>query len=219
MLNTTKMALYDLDNFSLIHIFSYLDQTSQVRFTSVHKRFVELRNYVYEITTTKTMRDNQLQLFKNVHVLHLCNDLITDEGLKYLPIKELYCGYNDLNSKIICKLSCVNYLGIGNSKEAFNIVEHPLIKMLRSKCNNNLTDEGIKNLPLTHLYCDCNQNFTDDSIKNPSLTYLDCGVNNNFTDEGIINLQLKYLKCGNPFKFLPDTIMKLRKKHMIIDIK
>src|SRR3989344_1772711 len=63
--------------------------------------------------------------------------------------------------------------------------------------NNNITDEGIKNLPLTQLHLVFNINITDEGIKNLPLSQLHLGDNNNITDNGITNLSLTQLDLGD----------------------
>ena len=93
--------------------------------------------------------------------------------------------------------------------------------------NVHITDIGIKNLPLKHLWCgdainlydyidnddlenyELTNNFTDEGIKNLPLETLCVSRNKNFTDEGIKNLPLKELWCCGTNTFTYNAIKNL----------
>ena len=78
-------------------------------------------------------------------------------------------------------------------KGSFCCNKNGLYRNRHCKCKNLVQIKPIDAQDNIYLDCDLNNNFTDEGIKNLPLTYLDCGWNNNFTDEGIKNLPLTHL--------------------------
>jgi len=93
MSQNNKYDLYESDMYVLTKIFSFLNQKTQIRFSGVCKKFVELRNYVYKIKATKRLKNEQLQLYKNINYLDLHKNInITNIGIENLPLTHLCCS-------------------------------------------------------------------------------------------------------------------------------
>jgi hypothetical protein len=177
-------------NYNIIELtLSYIINWEKlIKLSNVNKLWMEI------IKTSKSVWKNvEVNLYHNKHIInsnfvefkqakypiqHLyCNDNITDECLKYLPLKSLGLTLND------------------------NITDEGIKKLqLHSlHCNKNITDEGIKNMPLNILKCHWNRNITNKGIKNLhvdrsgsgasatrplQLEELSLALNENITNEG-----------------------------------
>ena len=207
MTNNKIYNLDELDFFIITHIFSFLDQKTQMHLTQVNKTFLGLRDYVHNIKATKTLRDEQLRLYKNTIKLDLCeNTLITNHGVKNLPLEYLNCGINTNLTNIILKdLLELKELHCGCSKKFKTKGINQLSKLTHLYCNCNNNIYITNNSSLVYLDCGGNYNMRDDDIKNLSnLTYLNCGYCESFTLEGIHKMSLVYVKCGDNTNFKQD---------------
>jgi len=134
--------MQQLDWFLVEHIFSFLDQKTQVRMTSVCKRFVKLRENIYEIIATNIMTDKQLRLYKNLCKLDLWDNIkITNDGIKKLSLNFLSYKYlpNNFDIKVFQKL-----------KPLCNIKQHQECWGLGIRCDKLKTPDDLLNEFKTH---------------------------------------------------------------------
>jgi hypothetical protein len=84
--------------------------------------------------------------------------------------------------KLIYGLELTNLIGIEDLTDK-KLKEYKYVKFLDARCNNKITDKGIKHMYLHTLYA--NNKITDEGIKHMTLHTLNASWNYNITDEGL----------------------------------
>jgi len=225
-----------LDMFLVVHIFSFLDQLTQIRMTRICKKFLKLRDYIYKIETTRTMRDTDFRLYKNLKYLKIFNNpFITRKFTKYVNLEELYCHrktnvYSEMYAETL--FPCI-YPSLRVLYQYDNLIDNnvltnlPNLEVLILNKIGGITDNGLNKLSglkILHLpkhakisdhgiknlvnlkELYCNNNITDHGLKKLYLKKLKCFENHFITDEGIKHMMLKYLECG--YSHLTDDGIK-----------
>ena len=92
------ISVYSMENIHfdiLSYLITFLDIRSVLAFSITCKKYRKLVEYIYFLILNTKLNDNQLKIFKNLKILHCDeNKIITNEGIKNLPLEKLYCGNN-----------------------------------------------------------------------------------------------------------------------------
>lgn len=182
--------------FVAIHGFKdlFLLKHTSFHFKDLIEYVVTNIQYLGNSHVIKNITGEQLKQFTNLTSLDLSkNNLIKDDDIKDLPLKNLNLTFN----------KSITNEGIKNMP----------LHTLYLNANNVITNEGIKNLPLHTLYLNLNDVITNEGIKNMFLHTLYLNCNRLITIEGIKGFPLRVLSIYGNSLITKNNIKNLTQFH------